>query len=459
MNKPSVKKTTKKTSQAKKPSKTKKKSTAKNKSVQTSEKNKKSTAKKKTSNKQKSSLTIEEARQQRARAAKNKARGARGKKNKANPSDLESLSPELKKLLQIGQKSGELNADTISETLAQVGSSDKEVDEFYALLNKENISIEEAIDVEEDFDLDEDVPSNVADGVRLYFNDINKVPLLSRKEEEELSEKKELYVLYRQAEKEGREFEYDAKELHESKAAFDHMWQANLKLVVSIAKHYGSRGLPLLDLCQEGNIGLGRAIEKFDHKKGFKLSTYATWWIRQSIARALADQLRTIRIPVHKTEELNRYKRAVVRLSSRLARDPTDEEVAKYMKKDVEQIQELRTYAQDTVSLNTLVSDESGSSELGDLIADDGSERPEEVALGGVLEDSLQQALTKLPILERKILELRWGLGGELPRTLEEVSYKIGPTRERVRIIEREAMEKLKKDPELREVIELLNQS
>ena len=391
------------------------------------------------------------------KAARNKAVGAKVDKAK-HASMIEGLVPELEMLLKTGKSEGSLNADQISETLAALGSTDSAVDDFYSLLNQEGVEI---IDEAEEASLKdlEDETLMTADGVRLYFNDINKVKLLTREDEQRLAREKEPYVEWKTAKKEGRPLpSFTDAEINASKRAFDHMWQANLKLVVSIAKHYSSRGLPLMDLCQEGNIGLGRAIEKFDYRKGFKLSTYATWWIRQSIARALADQLRTIRIPVHKTEELNRYRRAVSRLAVRLGRDATTEEVANYMKKTVEQVEELRVYSQDTVSLNTLVSDDSEASELGDLISDDRAEQPEEMALEGVVEASLRDALERLPVLERKILELRWGLGGELPRTLEEVSYKIGPTRERIRIIEREAMARLRNDPELKTLIDSMQE-
>ena len=384
----------------------------------------------------------------------NKKAKSQHKKQKAP-----ELHKDLQEILEEGRREGELQADTVSEILARVGSSDNEVEAFYELLGKEKIEIID--DATEEVVLDESsTPLVTADGVRLYFNDINRIPLLTKKEEQKLAQEKELYVLWRAARKENKPLpEHTEAELEASRRAFNRMWQSNLKLVVSIAKHYSSRGLPLMDLCQEGNIGLGRAIEKFDHTKGFKLSTYATWWIRQSIARALADQLRTIRIPVHKTEELNRYRRACSRLSLSLGRDPTVAEIARYMKKTPEQIEELRSYAQETVSLNTLVSDDSEASELGDMISDENAERPEEAMIDDAMEDTLRRALDRLPVLERKILELRWGLGGELPRTLEEVSYKIGPTRERIRIIEREAMDKLRKDPEMRALIDLMEES
>jgi len=207
-----------------------------------------------------------------------------------------------------------------------------------------------------------------------------------------------------------------------------------------------------MDLCQEGNLGLGRAIEKFDYRRGYKLSTYATWWIKQSIARALADQLRTIRIPVHRTEELNRYKRAVSRLAAKNGREPTLDELADYLEMKKKDIEELRTLAVEPISLNMGVGDED-SSELGELVSDEKADNPEEQALDGVMEDALHTALDKLPILKRQVIKLRWGLGNEPPRTLEEVASKLGKTRENVRILENEVLEQLGKDPMLRDLV------
>jgi RNA polymerase sigma factor (sigma-70 family) len=239
--------------------------------------------------------------------------------------------------------------------------------------------------------------------------------------------------------------------LYQSKKAFDHMWTANLRLVVSIAKKYTSHGLPLMDLCQEGNLGLGRAIEKFNYRMGYKLSTYATWWIKQSIARALADQLRTIRIPVHRTEELNRYKRAVAQLAAKNGRDPSLDELAEYLEMKRKDIEELRMLAIDPISLNMGVGDDS-SSELGELVSDDKAVDPEDQVMDGVMETVLHDVLARLPIQKRQVIMLRWGLGGEPPRTLEEVAHKLGQTRERVRILENECLEQLAKEPELRDL-------
>ena len=239
--------------------------------------------------------------------------------------------------------------------------------------------------------------------------------------------------------------------LTQSKQAFDHMWRANLRLVVSIAKRYQSHGLPLMDLCQEGNLGLGRAIEKFNYRMGYKLSTYATWWIKQSIARALADQLRTIRIPVHRTEEMNRYKRAVLRLAAKNGREPTLDELCQYLEMKKEDIEELRQLSFETISLNMGVGDDENS-ELGEIVSDDRAADPENQALAGVIDNTLQAALERLPIQKRQVIKLRHGLGDEPPRTLEEVAHKLGETRERVRMIETEVLKQLANDPELQEL-------
>lgn len=381
-----------------------------------------------------------------------------------NSESMQDRNPIIMSLIEEGQQSGALDGTYVSQALAKAGASDEDIDAFYLLVKKKKIDISEE-EVEEGIsaaDLKEleslsDSESSTTNGIQMYLKDINKIPLLTKAQETHYAQEKILWVAYKTAVEKGEEIpEYTQMELMRSKQAFDHMWIANLRLVVSIAKKFQSHGLPLMDLVQEGTIGLGRAIEKFDHNLGFKLSTYATWWVRQSISRALADQLRTIRIPVHRTEELNRYKRAVARLGSKLGRDATMEEVAEYMQMTPAAVDELRVLAIDTTSLNRLVGDEEGS-ELGDLIADDDSTQPEEQAMDGVLDASLKRALNRLNIRDRQVIRLRWGLGGEPPRTLEEVAHKMGQTRERVRIVENEVLEKLAKDPELRELAHLLS--
>jgi len=375
----------------------------------------------------------------------------------------ETLHGDLAELLEQGKKAGALDAEMVSGILATTGVEDSDVDAFYALLRDQNIEVTDSAEEEAAKMSSEELEAEAqtmlpasSDSVRQYLNDISKVPLLNRADEKRLAKQKESYVDWKTRKGRGEVVEEWSAELAASKVAFDHMWTANLRLVVSIAKKYKSRGLPLLDLCQEGNMGLGRAIEKFDWRMGFKLSTYATWWIRQSISRALADQLRTIRIPVHRTEELNRYRRAKTHLASKNGREPNVAELAKYLKKDVDSIEELRMLDNDPVSLNKGMGDDEEGSELQDMVSDDRNQQPEALALDGVLEEALHRALERLPVRQRQVIKLRHGLGQELPRTLEEVSAKMGPTRERIRIMEREAMDMLKSDPELAALVEMM---
>lgn len=396
-----------------------------------------------------------------AAKAKSKSKARPAAESAAQAVETKALPHDLHELLDKGKKEGSLDAELISSTLATIGAEDADVDAFYALLRDQNITVADTVEEEaeslSEADLEADVRTLMTtDSVRQYLNDISRVQLLSKRDEQELAKKKELYVTWKTNKAKGEAVAEWGPELQESKMAFDHMWTANLRLVVSIAKKYKSRGLPLLDLCQEGNMGLGRAIEKFDWRMGFKLSTYATWWIRQSISRALADQLRTIRIPVHRTEELNRFRRAKSTLAGKNGREPTVAEIAAYLKKTPDQIEELRMLDNDPVSLNKGLGDDEEGSELQDMVSDDRSQQPEELALDGVLEEALHRALERLPLRQRQVLKLRHGLGQELPRTLEEVSAKMGPTRERIRIMEREAMEMLRKDPELAGLVEMM---
>jgi len=431
-------------------------------------------------------------------ASKRKAAGKKAPKKAAAPKAAAAKAPamefdaELEALLERGKSAGSIDGDLVSETLAALKSSDDVVESFYAELKRAGVEL--TGEEEDDGDLDaedESALASLADSVGLYFRDIRKIPLLTKEQEQRLARDKELYVEVRAAKNEKRPLPTHRVELKEgghkfvseeelkqlrrdgkiakhgrrlairelteldferSRRAFDHMWVANLRLVVSIARNYQSHGLPLMDLTQEGTIGLGRAIEKFDYTMGFKLSTYATWWIKQAITRALATQLRTIKVPVHQAETLNRYKRSISRLQVQLGRDPTTAEIAEYMKMTPEEIENLRTFAADTTSLNVVVGDDESGSELGDLIADDSAQQPDEMTMSHAVDDVLQRALNKLSVLERKTIELRWGLADEERRTLEEVALKIGQTRERIRVIEREAMAKLSEDPELREL-------
>ena len=276
---------------------------------------------------------------------------------------------------------------------------------------------------EEVIDLDLSVPEGVGidDPVRMYLKEIGRVPLLSAEEEVELAKRME------QGDEEAK------KKLAE----------ANLRLVVSIAKRYVGRGMLFLDLIQEGNLGLIKAVEKFDYGKGFKFSTYATWWIRQAITRAIADQARTIRIPVHMVETINKLIRVSRQLLQELGRDPTPEEIAAAMEIPVERVREIQKVAQEPVSLETPIGEEEDS-HLGDFIEDEDAPAPAEAASYILLKEQLESVLDTLTPREEKVLRLRFGLDDGRSRTLEEVGQEFGVTRERIRQIEAKALRKLR---------------
>ena len=263
------------------------------------------------------------------------------------------------------------------------------------------------------------------DSLRLYLDSIARVRLLTVNEEISLAERIE----------------------RGDTAAKDHMVEANLRLVVSIAKRYMGRGLPLLDLIQEGSLGLIRAVEKFDHRRGFKFSTYATWWIRQAVTRGIADKARTIRTPAHMAERITKLVSTERELVQRLGREPTAAEIAKALDRPVGEVKEMRSIAQTPVSLARPVG-EDGDAELGDLIEDEECVSPPEQAIDNMRREGLNRALAGLPDRERRIVAMRYGLDGEEPRTLEEVGQAFGVTRERVRQIETHALRKLKALPE-----------
>ena len=263
-------------------------------------------------------------------------------------------------------------------------------------------------------------PDMTTDSLQLFLKDIGKVRLLTAQEEVDLAKRIERGDL-------------DAKQK---------MVESNLRLVVSIAKNYRNQGLPFLDLIQEGTLGLVRAAEKFDYRKGFKFSTYATWWIRQAIARALADKARTIRIPVHVVEKLNKIGRAERKLVTELGREPTPEEIAEVTGIEPEEVDSIKRSAQAPVSLEKPVGDEE-ESEFGQFIADEKAESPFERAADLLTKEALREALENLSYRERRVLELRYGLGGEHPRTLDEVGRTFNVTRERIRQIENQSLKKL----------------
>ncbi len=275
-----------------------------------------------------------------------------------------------------------------------------------------------------------DLTDIAADSIQMYLREIGKVPLLKSEEEMALAKRKE-------------KGELEAKKK---------LIEANLRLVVSIAKKFTGRSLTLLDLIQEGNIGLFRAVEKFDYRKGYKFSTYATWWIRQAITRALADQSRTIRIPVHMVETINRFNQVERRLVQELGRDPLPEEIAAEMGEDVDKIRQIIKISQETVSLEASVGDDDEDSTLGDFIEDEKNIGPDRVAALKLLGDHVRKVISDLTPREQKILEMRFGLSDGVAHTLEEVGQEFGVTRERIRQIEAKALERIKKHEDMRKL-------
>ena len=301
--------------------------------------------------------------------------------------------------------------------------------------------IPDDLESEEEWQEDEDVTTNPSylddisdDSVRLYLREIGKIPLLNPEEELSLAHKV-------------KEGDKDAK---------DKMAEANMRLVVSIAKRYSGRGLDFLDLIQEGNTGLLRAVEKFDPDKGFKFSTYATWWIRQAITRAIADQARTIRIPVHMVETINKLLRTQRRLTQELNREPTNEEIAAAMEMEVDKVEYVMKIKQDITSLDANVRDDDDDSVLADFIEDDEAVSPEDAATTQLLKEQVKDMLGVLTDREQKILKMRFGLEDGKSHTLEEVGQEFSVTRERIRQIEAKALSKLRKHKDAKKLYEYL---
>lgn len=326
------------------------------------------------------------------------------------------LQSEIEKLIELGKQKGSLNQEEIMSKLEHFNATAEEMEEVFKAVEAV-ISIGET---EDNFDkiLSE---GSLDDSVKMYLKDIGRVQLLSAEREVELAKRME----------DGDE---EAKRI---------LSEANLRLVVSIAKRYVGRGMQFLDLIQEGNLGLMKAVEKFDYRKGFKFSTYATWWIRQSITRAIADQARTIRIPVHMVETINKQVRATRQLLQKLGREPTPEEIAENIGSTPERVREIQKIAQDPVSLETPIGEEEDS-HLGDFIEDSNAAAPAEVAETNMLKEQLVGVLSTLTPREEKVLRLRYGIDDSHPRTLEEVGKEFNVTRERIRQIEAKALRKLR---------------
>lgn len=327
-------------------------------------------------------------------------------------------------LMTKGKKEGSLTFEEIADRLSNFSVESEEMDEFYEDLEEQGIEVIDDTDDEDDSDArDLSVPLGVKinDPVRMYLKEIGRVDLLTAEEEVELAK----------------------RILDGDKQAAQELAEANLRLVVSIAKRYVGRGMLFLDLIQEGNMGLIKAVEKFDHTKGFKFSTYATWWIRQAITRAIADQARTIRIPVHMVETINKLIRIQRQLLQELGRDPTPEEIGKEMDLTPDKVREILKIAQEPVSLETPIGEEDDS-HLGDFIEDQEAVSPSDHAAYELLKEQLEDVLDTLTDREENVLRLRFGLDDGRTRTLEEVGKVFGVTRERIRQIEAKALRKLR---------------
>ena len=346
-----------------------------------------------------------------------------------NIKNKESIEEIKNKLIKDGKKDGKLTYEEIGDAFDKYEIDSDDIDDLYKVFEKEGIKLVDKKDSKDDEDEvdvtkeDLSVPKGVTvdDPVRMYLKEIGKISLLTAEEEVEIAKRMEA----------GDEFA--KKELAE----------ANLRLVVSIAKRYVGRGMSFLDLIQEGNLGLMKAVDKFDYTKGFKFSTYATWWIRQAITRAIADQARTIRIPVHMVETINKLVRVQRQLVQDLGRDPLPEEIAQEMNLDVERVREIQKIAQEPVSLETPIGEEEDS-HLGDFIPDDEILSPQDAATFTLLKEQLNTVLETLTEREKKVLTLRFGLDDGRARTLEEVGKEFDVTRERIRQIEAKALRKLR---------------
>ena len=348
--------------------------------------------------------------------------------------NAKKLEEVRKRLYHQAVKDGKIDQEEILKQIPETPENNDTLDQLYSDLADKNIKIVgDSASSGDDWDTEEDeevelddkvyMDDIADDSVRLYLREIGKIPLLNKEEELALAK----------------------KVVKGDKKAKDQMAEANMRLVVSIAKRYVGRGLDLLDLIQEGNTGLLRAVEKFDPEKGFKFSTYATWWIRQAITRAIADQARVIRIPVHMFETINKLLRTQRRLTQELNREPTNEEIAKAMEMEVEKVEHIMKIKQDIHSLDASVRDDEEDSVLGDFIEDEDTVTPEESATGSLLKAHVKTMLDGLTEREQKILKLRFGLEDGKSHTLEEVGQEFSVTRERIRQIEAKALAKLRK--------------
>jgi RNA polymerase primary sigma factor len=373
-----------------------------------------------------------------------------GEEEPTEPTELNGEAPfadvdQLQRLIGEGRERGYLTFEEIAGTLDEVDVTKEQVQTLHTYLVEHGVDVVAADgltaykearssgrgDAAKKPELDLTVEPSL-DSLRLYLRSIGRVELLTAAQEIELAKRIERGDM----------------------SAKQHMVEANLRLVVSIAKGYLGRGLTFLDLIQEGSLGLIRAVEKFDHRRGFKFSTYATWWIRQAVTRAIADKSRTIRIPVHMVEKLNRVTHVERQLVQKLGREPEPSEIAEELEITVREVREIQRVAQQPISLEKPVGEEEDS-QLGDFVADDDAESPLESAEEAMQRQDVQRALEALPERERQVIELRFGLRGIEPLTLEEVGRAFGVTRERIRQIETNTLKKLKQLPEAQKLREI----
>lgn len=376
-----------------------------------------------------------------------------------------------RELIEKGKKKGVLTFKEISDAFEDIEVTPEEMERLYDVFEKESIELVEDLDKEleeievskeelEDLSVPEGI--NIDDHVKMYLKEIGKVNLLTP--EEELSLAKRMAdgeTAKEQLEEIGEDIDEDTKKqidllIADGEKAKKSLAEANLRLVVSIAKRYVGRGMLFLDLIQEGNLGLIKAVDKFDYTKGYKFSTYATWWIRQAITRAIADQARTIRIPVHMVETINKLVRVSRQLVQELGREPTPEELAKELNMPVDKVREISKISQEPVSLETPIGEEEDS-HLGDFIPDDEAPAPAEAASLMLLKEQLNDVLSTLTDREAKVLKLRFGLEDGRSRTLEEVGKEFDVTRERIRQIEAKALRKLRHPSRSKKVKDFLD--
>ena len=401
-------------------------------------------------------LAADDAKQAETKAAPAADEPAEDKPVAEKPESEKTTEEKLNELVEKGKQAGKLSSKDLM-VLEDMNLSSEETEKFYDQLESLNIDVlsddalppvdEDALPELEELEEIEEVTEeemneteamadtfSTDDPVRMYLKEIGKVPLLTPEEEQELAK---------------RMAEGDAEAKHR-------MEEANLRLVVSIAKRYVGRGMLFLDLIQEGNLGLIKAVEKFDYTKGYKFSTYATWWIRQAITRAIADQARTIRIPVHMVETINKVIRVSRQLLQELGHDPSAEEIAAEMNMPVDKVRDILKIAQEPVSLETPIGEEEDS-HLGDFIPDEDASEPSEAASFSLLKEQLMEVLDTLTPREKKVLELRFGIVDGRTRTLEEVGKEFNVTRERIRQIEAKALRKLRHPSRSKKLRDFLN--